>query len=434
VIVSKAPVKHDLSQWVDVGNECDIHEFARELRIGPEPLGQASLGSVLMIPTHKSLYEHPPQYNLFPFHTKPLMHLLRGHRISASIYDDGKEKRELVLRSADIVLPILMFVGGAAVSVSLGILSNWIYACLANRRKDPTVQVEYAILDLTGITRWRKLEGPATAVAKLLKEESIPTLQKKSKGIVHSNPTNANSNNADRHQAKKAMRAAKTLREQADACYRSGNRKEAEQLFRTTLAKIREAVLWEPSNESYRNHLHVVGRGIHDRFGCIIKFEDKSYQVDCPVMLSHSKGGFSIGGPAKVLCSICEDNFLDCPHVPGERYSTVATKIAGNTCNICCAESCSHVQGQLYEEVWVTGIVVDMSLDHVAYVDRPADPLCCVHKYSLSKIDILKELSEEEKAVFVYGETPLHCHHCIRCKGANRADGRTSGTLEGRIA
>jgi hypothetical protein len=418
----------DLISWEDIRNECNVEEFAAELRITSDQLMKFEAGGVMLIPVHKNLYEHPPQYNLFPPDTKLLMHLLKANHISASLYDDGKEKRELVLRSADVILPILKFAGTTAISVSLGVLSNWIYAYLANRRKEPTVKIEYAIQELNGITRWRRLEGPATTVARLLKEESISTLSP-SKATARPSRTKATYNNADRHEAKKAMRVAKKLREQAEAYYRSGNKKEAEKILRTSLAKIREAVLWEPTNESYRKHLHVVGRSIHDRFGCVIAFEKESYQIDCPVMLSHTKGGFSIGGPAKILCSICGDNFLDCPHVPGTQYDAVATKIMG-ICNICGAESCLHTQGNIYAGVSMRGIVTDLGLDHVAYVERPADPLCCVHKYSVDKTKILKELSEEEKAVFVYGVTPLHCHHCMTCTGRNWSEQLSSGTAE----
>lgn len=48
-----------------------------------------------------------------------------------------------------------------------------------------------------------------------------------------------------------------------------------------------------------------------------------------------------------------------------------------------------------------------------ALVKKPADPLARVMAYTLSEMDILKEISPNERKNFVYGETMVHCHHCI---------------------
>lgn len=77
------------------------------------------------------------------------------------------------------------------------------------------------------------------------------------------------------------------------------DKKSAEKLCRDALGPMRSAMLLDPSIEKYRAQLHAYGRQVHDLFGCQLGMENGSYAVSCPVMLSHSQMGFSIGASAK---------------------------------------------------------------------------------------------------------------------------------------
>ena len=82
--------------------------------------------------------------------------------MQSCFYDDKKEKCELILNSADIVLPILLFAGNVAVSVGLNILANRIYDrwIKPEAKQPPSIKVEYIEIDQQGtIIRWRRIEG-----------------------------------------------------------------------------------------------------------------------------------------------------------------------------------------------------------------------------------------------------------------------------------
>ena len=161
-----------------------------------------------------------------------------------------------------------------------------------------------------------------------------------------------------------------------------------------------------------------MGRRVHAEFGCRLSFKDGEYWVTCPVMLSHDKLGFSIGGSGKSVCSICGEDTFACSHVSGRLYDGVPAKHAYGICNICGEQKgCSHKEGEIYNAVRAISIVVDLRLDHVALVDNPANPLAVVHAHTLAESDILKWLSEAERIRFVHGKTVVHCHHCSMCSG-----------------
>jgi len=54
----------------------------------------------------------------------------------------------------------------------------------------------------------------------------------------------------------------------------------------------------------------------------------------------------------------------------------------------------------------------------VALVENPANPLARMQMYTLGTDDIRKALPDSEKALFVPGETIIHCHHRVECDGS----------------
>ncbi len=218
-------------------------------------------------------------------------------------------------------------------------------------------------------------------------------------------------------QAQKSLAKAQELIDKAKRAYVQGEKPTAESLCRESLKKLREAHLHEPTQPSHRQKLHEVGRMVHDTFGCHLEFREDSYWITCPVLLSHSQLGFSIGGSARAICSICgQDNFV-CPHVKGRRYDGVVASQWFGFCSICLEKDCSHSAGEIHDGIEACGILIEVDLDHVAMVENPANPLCVIERQSLPESDLLALLPEVGRESFVYGETVVDCHHCRTCEG-----------------
>jgi hypothetical protein len=216
-------------------------------------------------------------------------------------------------------------------------------------------------------------------------------------------------------EAQERRKEAQALIGEAKVALAAGKTSVAESLCRGSLQKLREAYLFEPTNPLHREDLHKVGRMVHDTFGCVLEFREGSYRVTCPVLLSHSKAGFSIGGSAKVICSVCGQDNLTCPHVKGRKYDGVVANRWLGYCSVCLKKDCGHAEGQVYDDIEACGIVTEIDLDHVALVRNPSNPLCVVTEYSLTNADLLEMLPEKGRDSFVYGETVVECHHCRVC-------------------
>lgn len=226
---------------------------------------------------------------------------------------------------------------------------------------------------------------------------------------------NRNFNNYSKNQASKAIENAELLLTEAEEKLKETLKIESEKIYRNSLRKIREAILWNPENSNYRKLIHEIGLKIHDLFGCRIEPHQGRYMITCPVMLSHIKGGFSIGGFGTTICSICGENILNCEHIKGENYNGIVKKRHHGICNICGEKECEHQDGKNYDNVTVFGLITKMTLDHISFVENPANPLCAIEMIGLPKSDVLNSLPNNEKEFFIYGETIINCHHCRIC-------------------
>lgn len=95
--------------------------------------------------------------------------------IKAEIIKDQKKKHKyLDLLSADIVLPIIVFLSWQAWDICKGFISAWLYAeyqSLKDRDKIPNAEVQVAIIDRKkGISKRAKISGPANFVSQAIKE------------------------------------------------------------------------------------------------------------------------------------------------------------------------------------------------------------------------------------------------------------------------
>ena len=243
--------------------------------------------------------------------------------LEAALYGQGNIRRELVRKSADVLLPVLLFAGSAAVSVGLNIVASWIYDRWV--KKDgplPAIRAEYAELEADGrVVRWRRVEGPADQVCRLLQEESMTAPASMNRLASDAEADDNWWKGHCQSQANAALAVARELAAEGERHVSEGNNELAERLLRRALGKLREVVLWEPHRVEHRTHLHTLGERIHDRFGCELEYRDRFYLISCPVLLSHSRGGLSVGGTGRTICSVCGEEILNCPHVRGRAYN-----------------------------------------------------------------------------------------------------------------
>lgn len=222
----------------------------------------------------------------------------------------------------------------------------------------------------------------------------------------------ASSNNDSSYELKKANELWDSGRKQVN-----NNKSQAEETMRTSLQNLRNAFHIAADEPELGILLHQRGKIIHDIFGCRLKMAGNTYYEECPVILSHAKYGFSIGGSADEICNICGLDPWDCEHIRGYKHNGVVARKISNVCNICLRENCNHLVGKIYDNVEVVHIITKIKLDHVSLVENPAEPLARILKYTLGPDDINKLLPDSEKSQFVPGMTIIHCHHCVDCIG-----------------
>jgi hypothetical protein len=273
-------------QWQDIANNGSGESFAEINRINLNSLSLVE-GEVTILPNNTLLPHYEKPINLYASSIKNVVAYMKDNGIFVHIYSDEKIKRELVLKSADIVLPLLLFVGNSIVTIGLSLLSRYIYDRLVKKSsgENPVIKVEYAQLDENGrICRWRKIEGPANEIQRLLLEESAIIADESNKsGKMDSrvSPRVVRKNDPDpygKEEAKEALENAHNLFQEAT---NSKDKQVTENKLRESLIKIREAYLWEPENK-HRIFLHQVGRKIHDMFKCQVEFKEGNYFVKCP--------------------------------------------------------------------------------------------------------------------------------------------------------
>ena len=196
-----------------------------------------------------------------------------------------------------------------------------------------------------------------------------------------------------------------------------GNKPQAEAILRESLLRYRNAFHLASEDPLIGQLLHQKGRLIHDCFNCKVRMEGQTYYEECPVILAHIPLGFSIGGTADVICSICGKDPWDCEHITEVKYNRIPAQKVSGLCNICLKEDCNHVIGDLYDNVEAIRLIVKCELDHVSLVDNPANPLARIHMYTLAAEEVRETLPDAEKSAFVPGKTVIHCHHCVECTG-----------------
>jgi len=189
------------------------------------------------------------------------------------------------------------------------------------------------------------------------------------------------------------------------------NRAKSEEHARRALRLGAEAYWFaELTQFAEREHraLHAMGRWTVANFDCWLDFEEGVYSTSCPVAIADVRMGLSPGFAARRICSICDDDLSECPHVRGRLYWVRGNKHPGGRCRVCAADSCKHRDDRLYKTC-VIAIVKEVDvLREVSLVDVPAQPLARLTRLSAS----LEEIADAIGRGFVPGVAV----GCTRCR------------------
>lgn len=192
---------------------------------------------------------------------------------------------------------------------------------------------------------------------------------------------------------------------------------EAEKLARSALASAVSAFWWaEDSDEEELQHqlLHEIGRWKHQNVGCYLRYdEDKGYTQACLVVAAHRRMGLSIGFTAKRLCSLCDQDLSECPHLRGRTYWVRGGMDSDGRCRVCMGDaSCSHRSDRLYRAP-VVSVIKDGTIREVSLVRRPAQPEARILETSVSMHELAEHLGEE-----FYPGVDVSCDVCFgECPG-----------------
>ena len=211
----------------------------------------------------------------------------------------------------------------------------------------------------------------------------------------------------------------------ADAMLRSGSL-DAEEAARTALEGFASALNWTdggPFEEAVHARMDQAGRWVRRQFGCQLHREGDQYYQRCPVALGHTRVGMSVGGLSRKVCSICGEDFSECPHMPGTEYVVEGGVGPLDWCRVCGErEGCEHLPDERYRARLIV-IIVEMQLEEVSLVDNPAFPDARVTSMSYTLSDLRRTLGED----FQPG-ADLDCNRCLlECDGLVRRSAASEG-------
>jgi hypothetical protein len=155
---------------------------------------------------------------------------------------------------------------------------------------------------------------------------------------------------------------------------------------------------------------------VRQTFGCTIAREGTEYFQRCPVALAHTRVGLSVGGYARKRCSLCGDDLSECPHIPGVAYLVPGGPDVLGWCRVCLREQgCEHASDQTYRAGLVSTIV-EMTLEEVSIVAKPAQPDARLSSISVSVDDLRRALGDQFDAGM-----DVSCDRCLNaCTGLHR--------------
>lgn len=194
---------------------------------------------------------------------------------------------------------------------------------------------------------------------------------------------------------------------------------DAEHEARAALSGFASALNWAdggPFEQAVHARMDQAGRWVRERFGCQLHREGTEYSQRCPVALGHNRLGLSVGGLSRKVCSICGEDFSECPHRPGVEYIVAGGVGPLGWCRVCAErDGCEHLPGERYRARLVV-MVVEMQVEEVSIVDDPAFRDARITSMSYTLDDLRQAVGED----FEPG-IELACDGCLRvCDGLAR--------------
>ncbi|UUZ58715.1 hypothetical protein [Nocardioides sp. B-3] len=122
-------------------------------------------------------------------------------------------------------------------------------------------------------------------------------------------------------------------------------RAEGEAAARRALSHFRSALDWaEDTDREDEAHaaMDAAGRWTCETFGCELEYTNGTYYRTCPVDPGHNRVGFSVGGVATRICSLCDRDFSDCEHDPAREYLTPGGSSPLGYCRVCMEQGCTE--------------------------------------------------------------------------------------------
>jgi hypothetical protein len=106
-------------RWTNIPSDGSLTSFAKSNQLDPRKLVLEK--GLLILPRNAELQTETINIDVFPSTTKELLATFTDRGLEAELYGQGNIRRELIRKSADVLLPVLFFAGSAAVSVGLNI-------------------------------------------------------------------------------------------------------------------------------------------------------------------------------------------------------------------------------------------------------------------------------------------------------------------------
>ena|GEM_PF-5475626 len=139
----------------------EVEELAGELGIDLQHLVPDDVDAVVL-----------PAYSVntemvFQAFSKEIERALTAKGLRATLYNDARQRKDLIQKSADVILPVVLYVGSLAVAFGVNVLSSWVYDRFLKDSPSARNQlrVEYAELDMaTGKVKRHVVEGSAPEV------------------------------------------------------------------------------------------------------------------------------------------------------------------------------------------------------------------------------------------------------------------------------
>lgn len=190
---------------------------------------------------------------------------------------------------------------------------------------------------------------------------------------------------------------------------------EAEAAARQALPHFRSALDWaedtDREDEAHRA-MDAAGRWTCETFGCELEYTDGTYYRTCPVDLGHNRIGFSVGGVATRICSLCDLDISDCEHDPSQEYLTPGGSSPLGYCRVCMEQSCTEHRPHLQYPARPGSIITEMQLDEISVVSRPAQPDARIHRQEVTLGYLEDGLGDD----FSPG-VPVICERCLSACG-----------------